>query len=128
MNIPYRPLALGLVALAFSAIVLQRAQAGGDRLLPPGNRPAGQGGMRQLPHGLRPLDAPGQFVETHDGQSERPLRRRRQRRCGYRRQNFQLSRHQCSRYGRQALQQQTATRRRTEQRPPAHYRVAEMGQ
>ena len=35
MNIPYRPLALGLVTLAFSAIVLQRAQAGGDDYFPP---------------------------------------------------------------------------------------------
>jgi hypothetical protein len=35
MNIPYRPLALGLVALAFSAVVLQRAQAGGEDYFPP---------------------------------------------------------------------------------------------
>jgi hypothetical protein len=35
MNIPYRPIALGLVALAFSAIVLERAQAGGDDYFAP---------------------------------------------------------------------------------------------
>lgn len=32
---PSRPLALGLVALAFSALVFQRAQAGGDHYFPP---------------------------------------------------------------------------------------------
>ncbi len=35
MNIPYRPLALALVTLAFSTVVLQRAQAGGDDYFPP---------------------------------------------------------------------------------------------
>lgn len=35
MNIPYRPLALTLVGLAFSAIVLQRVEAGGDDYFPP---------------------------------------------------------------------------------------------
>lgn len=35
MNIPYRPLAIGLVALTFFTLVLQRAQAGGDDYFPP---------------------------------------------------------------------------------------------
>lgn len=35
MNIPFRPLALGLVAVAFSALVLGRAQAGGGHYYPP---------------------------------------------------------------------------------------------
>ena len=35
MNIPYRPLTLGLVALTFFGIVLERAQAGGDDYFPP---------------------------------------------------------------------------------------------
>lgn len=35
MNLPYRPLALGLVVLALSAVVLQRAQAGGSHFYPP---------------------------------------------------------------------------------------------
>lgn len=35
MNIPYRPLALGLLALGFSAIILGRAQAGGGHYYPP---------------------------------------------------------------------------------------------
>ena len=35
MNIPYRPLALGLVAVVFSAIVFGRAQAGGSHYFPP---------------------------------------------------------------------------------------------
>lgn len=35
MNIPLRPLALGLVAVAFSALVLGRAQAGGGHYYPP---------------------------------------------------------------------------------------------
>jgi hypothetical protein len=35
MNLPYRPLALGFVALAFSAIVLGRAQAGGSHFYAP---------------------------------------------------------------------------------------------
>ncbi|MFP5381252.1 MAG: diheme cytochrome c [Gammaproteobacteria bacterium] len=35
MNISYRPLALTFVGLAFSAIVLERAQAGGDDYFPP---------------------------------------------------------------------------------------------
>jgi hypothetical protein len=35
MKIPYRPLAVGLAALAFSAVLLQRAQAGGGHYYPP---------------------------------------------------------------------------------------------
>jgi len=35
MNIPYRPIALGLVALAFSGIFLARAQAGGGHYFAP---------------------------------------------------------------------------------------------
>lgn len=35
MNIPYRPLALALVALAFSGLVLERAQAGGSHYYTP---------------------------------------------------------------------------------------------
>ena len=70
MNIPYRPLALGLVALAFSAIVLEPRPGRRQPLLPPGRRPGGQGGVRQLPPCLRPVDAAGQFVATHDGQPE----------------------------------------------------------
>jgi hypothetical protein len=35
MNIPYRPLAIGLIALGFSAIVFGRAQAGGSHFFPP---------------------------------------------------------------------------------------------
>jgi hypothetical protein len=35
MNISYRPLALGLVTLVFSAVVLDRAQAGGRHYFPP---------------------------------------------------------------------------------------------
>lgn len=35
MNAPVRPLAIGLLALAFSAIVLGRAQAGGGHYFPP---------------------------------------------------------------------------------------------
>ena len=35
MNIPYRPLTLGLLAIAFSALVLGRAQAGGSHYFPP---------------------------------------------------------------------------------------------
>ncbi|MDP1611768.1 MAG: diheme cytochrome c [Sulfuritalea sp.] len=39
MNIPYRPLALGLLVLGFSAIVLGRAQAGGSNYFAPVNNP-----------------------------------------------------------------------------------------
>jgi len=35
MNIPYRPLALGLLVIGFSALVLGRAQAGGGHYYPP---------------------------------------------------------------------------------------------
>jgi hypothetical protein len=35
MNIPYRPLALGLVALVFTGLLLDRAKAGGDHYYPP---------------------------------------------------------------------------------------------
>jgi cytochrome c553 len=35
MHIPYRPLALGLLVLAFSAVVFNRAQAGGSHFYPP---------------------------------------------------------------------------------------------
>jgi len=35
MNIPYRPLTLGLVVLGFAALLLGRAQAGGSRYYPP---------------------------------------------------------------------------------------------
>lgn len=35
MNIPYRPLALGLLVVSFSALVLGRAQAGGGHYYPP---------------------------------------------------------------------------------------------
>jgi hypothetical protein len=35
MKIPARPLALGLLAIAFSALVLGRAQAGGSHYFPP---------------------------------------------------------------------------------------------
>ena len=35
MNIPYRPLTLGLVIVAFSAIVFGRVQAGGNHFFPP---------------------------------------------------------------------------------------------
>jgi len=35
MNIPYRPIALALVALAFSGLVLERAQAGGSHYYTP---------------------------------------------------------------------------------------------
>ena len=35
MNIPYRPLALGFVALVFSVVVLERAQAGGSHFYAP---------------------------------------------------------------------------------------------
>lgn len=35
MKLPYRPLALGCVVLALSAVVLQRAQAGGSHFYPP---------------------------------------------------------------------------------------------
>ena len=35
MHIPYRPLALGLLVLGFSAVVLNRAQAGGSHFYPP---------------------------------------------------------------------------------------------
>jgi hypothetical protein len=35
MNLPYRPLALGLAALAFSIVLLGRAQAGGGHYYPP---------------------------------------------------------------------------------------------
>jgi len=35
MNIPYRPLALGLLVLGFSALVLGRAQAGGSHFFAP---------------------------------------------------------------------------------------------
>lgn len=35
MNIPYRPLAIGLLTLGFSVLVLGRAQAGGSHYYPP---------------------------------------------------------------------------------------------
>ncbi len=35
MNIPYRPLAIGLLTLGFSVMVLGRAQAGGSHYYPP---------------------------------------------------------------------------------------------
>jgi hypothetical protein len=35
MNIPYRPLTLGLLAIALLALVLGRAQAGGSHYFPP---------------------------------------------------------------------------------------------
>ncbi len=35
MNIPYRPIALGLIALVFSGLVLTRAQAGGNHFYTP---------------------------------------------------------------------------------------------
>ena len=35
MNIPYRPLTLGLIIVAFSAIVFGRVQAGGNHFFPP---------------------------------------------------------------------------------------------
>ena len=35
MNIPYRPLALGLLTLSFSVLILGRAQAGGSHYYPP---------------------------------------------------------------------------------------------
>lgn len=35
MKIPYRPLAIGFVALAFSTIVMERAKAGGSHFYPP---------------------------------------------------------------------------------------------
>jgi hypothetical protein len=35
MNIPYRPIALGLLVLGFSALILGRAQAGGGHFYPP---------------------------------------------------------------------------------------------
>jgi hypothetical protein len=35
MNFPYRPVAIGLVALAFSAVLFGRAQAGGGHFYPP---------------------------------------------------------------------------------------------
>lgn len=35
MKIPFRPLALGFAAVAFSALVLERAQAGGSHFYPP---------------------------------------------------------------------------------------------
>lgn len=35
MHIPYRPLILGTLVLGFSALVLSRAQAGGDHFFPP---------------------------------------------------------------------------------------------
>lgn len=39
MNLPYRPIALVLVTLAFSALVFQRAQAGGSHYFPPVGNP-----------------------------------------------------------------------------------------
>jgi len=39
MNIPYRPIALGLIALLFSGILLQRAQAGGGHFFAPVSDP-----------------------------------------------------------------------------------------
>ncbi len=35
MNIPYRPLVIGLAAMAFSVLVLERTQAGGGHYYPP---------------------------------------------------------------------------------------------
>jgi hypothetical protein len=35
MNIPYRPLALGLTALVFATVLYERAQAGGGHFYPP---------------------------------------------------------------------------------------------
>ncbi|SBT05879.1 Diheme cytochrome c [Candidatus Accumulibacter aalborgensis] len=35
MNLPYRPIALGLIAVAFSALLFQRAQAGGSHYFAP---------------------------------------------------------------------------------------------
>lgn len=35
MKVPYRPLAIGFVALAFSAVVMERAKAGGSHFYPP---------------------------------------------------------------------------------------------
>ena len=40
MTIPYRPLAVGLVALLFSGLFLARAQAGGGHFYPPVSDPA----------------------------------------------------------------------------------------
>lgn len=39
MDIPYRPVALGVIALAFSAVLLERAQAGGGHYYPPVSDP-----------------------------------------------------------------------------------------
>jgi hypothetical protein len=39
MNIPYRPVALAVAILAFSAVVFQRAQAGGGHYYPPVSEP-----------------------------------------------------------------------------------------
>jgi len=39
MNIPYRPIALSLVAVFFSGLLLERAQAGGGHFFPPVSDP-----------------------------------------------------------------------------------------
>lgn len=39
MNIPFRPLALGLLVIGFSVLVLSRAQAGGGHFYPPVSDP-----------------------------------------------------------------------------------------
>jgi len=42
MDIPFRPLALGLIALAFTGLLLDRARAGGGDYFPPVNDPVTQ--------------------------------------------------------------------------------------
>ena len=39
MTIPYRPIAFGLFALAFAALLFERAQAGGSHFFPPVSDP-----------------------------------------------------------------------------------------
>ena len=39
MNIPYRPIAIGLAAIAFSLVLLERAQAGGSHFFAPVDDP-----------------------------------------------------------------------------------------
>jgi hypothetical protein len=128
ITLPYRPIALGLLAIAFSALVFQRAQAGGSHYFPPVGDPVVKEECGSCHLAFPPSMLPASSWKRMMGELTNHFGDDASVDPATARHITNYLAEQCRRYRRPTLQRKTTARDLDEQGAAAHHRTRPLGQ